>query len=278
VEDATTLRPITLHTSNSQVAVTRHEEEVIINKLLTHPLVHSSEWVVGTCQVTLEPLQGSGDKLLDTNALFLGDSGRQTKSLDGAANTNPDRVNWNLWVDVSIDLGRVHVRDMLEVGWESVVLADQGIKDISEINVGVLVTSVDAAVLVIELNGASNGLGQGEAGGLGDNVAKLGPLCWGHMFGNQTVLGFDVGECASDAVLLLEGQVFLVQGVDTVNHGLHKLDLGVSQPMLVGDVVGVSRLSTRLTTGAAGLDSKFLAPGLELVNTLLGPARKVHVD
>ena len=42
------------------------------------------------------------------------------------------------------------------------------------------------------------------------------------------------------AVLLLELKVLLVQGVDAVNHALHKLDLGVAQTVLVGDVIGVA--------------------------------------
>jgi len=196
VEDATALGPVTLHTSDLQVGVTRHEEEVVVDELLTDLLVHASQGVVGTSQVTIEPLQGSGDKLLNTDTLVLGDSGGETESLDGTANTDPDGVDWDLGVDVSVDLGGVHVGNMLEVGWESVVLADQGVEDISEVDVGVLVTSVDAAVLVVELNSASNGLGQGESGGLGDDATKLVPLLLGHVLGDQRVGGLDVGEIA----------------------------------------------------------------------------------
>jgi len=196
VEDATALGPVTLHTSDLQVGVTRHEEEVVVDELLTDLLVHASQGVVGTSQVTIEPLQGSGDQLLNTDTLVLGDSGGETESLDGTANTDPDGVDWDLGVDVSVDLGGVHVGNMLEVGWESVVLADQGVEDISEVDVGVLVTSVDAAVLVVELNSASNGLGQGESGGLGDDATKLVPLLLGHVLSDQRVGGLDVGEIA----------------------------------------------------------------------------------
>jgi len=194
VEDATALGPVTLHTSNLQVGVTRHEEEVVIDKLLADLLVHASEWVVGTSQVTLEPLQGSGDQLLNTNTLLLGDSGGQTESLDGAADTDPDGVDGDLRVDVAVDLGGVHVGNVLEVSWEAVVLADERVEDISEVDVGVLVTGVDTAVLVVELDSAGNGLGKGEARGLGDNAAELVPLLLGHVLGNQAVGGLDVGE------------------------------------------------------------------------------------
>jgi len=196
VEDATALGPVTLHTSNLQVGVTRHEEEVVIDKLLADLLVHASEWVVGTSQVTLEPLQGSGDQLLNTNTLLLGDSGGQTESLDGAADTDPDGVDGDLGVDVAVDLAGVHVGNVLEVSGESVVLADEGVEDICEVDVGVLITGVDSAVLVVELNSAGHGLGQGEARGLGDDATQLVPLLLGDVLGSQAVGGLDGGEFA----------------------------------------------------------------------------------
>ena len=78
--------------------------------------------------------------------------------------------------------------------------------------------------------------------------------------------------------LLLELKVLLPESVDGVNHDLDQLDLGVSQPVLVGDVVGVSSLATGLAAGATGLDSQLLTPGLQLVNGLLGPSGQVNVD
>jgi len=185
VEDATALGPVTLHTSDLKVGVTRHEEEVVVDELLADLLVHASQGVVGTSQVTIEPLEGSGDELLNTNTLLLGDSGGKAESLDGAADTDPDGVDWDFGVDVSVDLGGVHVGDVLEVGGESVVLADQRVEDIGEVDVGVLVSGVDAAVLVVELNSASNGLGQGEARGLGDDSAELVPFLLGDVLGHQ---------------------------------------------------------------------------------------------
>ena len=41
-------------------------------------------------------------------------------------------------------------------------------------------------------------------------------------------------------MLLLELLVLLPEGVDSVNHGLDQLNLGVSKTMLVGDVIGVT--------------------------------------
>merc|ERR1719225_163113 len=48
--------------------------------------------------------------------------------------------------------------------------------------------------------------------------------------------------------------------------------------MLVGDVIGVASLAAGLSLGATGLDSELLAPGLELVHGLGGPAGEVHMD
>jgi len=194
VEDTTALGPVTLHTGNLQVGITRHEEEMVIDQLLADLLVHASQSVVVASQITFELGESALHQVLNTNTLLLGDARGQTESLDGATNTDSDRVDWDFWEDVAVDLGDIHVRGVLEVGWETVVLADEGIEDILEVNVGVLITGVDAAVLVVELDSASNGLGQGEARGLGDVGAQLVPLFLGHVLGNQGVLGLDVRE------------------------------------------------------------------------------------
>ena len=97
-------------------------------------------------------------------------------------------MNRHLRVDIAINLAGVHVRDMLEASRESVVLADEGVEDISKVGVRVLITGVDATVLVVELNCASNGLCKGEARGLGLDLAELVPLVLSHMLSNQAVL------------------------------------------------------------------------------------------
>jgi len=74
------------------------------------------------------------------------------------------------------------------------VLADEGVEDLCEVNVGIFVTSVDAAMLVVELDSTSDGLGQSELGGLADNASELVPLFLGDVLGNQGVLGLDLGE------------------------------------------------------------------------------------
>ena len=91
VEDTTALWPVTLHTSDLQVGVTRHEEEVIVNELLTDLLVHSSQWVVVASEVTRQLGESVLHEVLDLDTLFLGDARRQAESLDGAADTDSVR-------------------------------------------------------------------------------------------------------------------------------------------------------------------------------------------
>merc|ERR1711922_95915 len=87
---------------------------------------------------------------------------------------------------------------MLGRGADSVVFADEGVENGGKVLVGVPVTSVDAAVLVIELNSASDGLDEGEAGGLGLDSLELLPLVLGDVLGNKGVLGLDGGERSID--------------------------------------------------------------------------------
>jgi len=194
VENATALGPVALHAGHLEVGVAGHEEEVVIDQLLADLLVHASQGVVVAGQVAGELGEGTLHQVLNANALLLGDSGGQTESLDGATHTDPDGVDWDFWKDVSGDLGDVHVGGVLEVSGESVVLADQRVEDIGEVDVGVLISGVDAAVLVVEVDGASNGLAEGEAGSLGDDATQLVPLLLGHVLGDQAVFGFDGGE------------------------------------------------------------------------------------
>ncbi len=46
--------------------------------------------------------------------------------------------------------------------------------------------------------------------------------------------------CDLQAVLLLELEILLPEGVDAVNHDLDQLHLGVAETVLVGDVIGVA--------------------------------------
>ena len=106
----------------------------------------------------------------------------------------PSRVNGHIGFNVASDLAAVHVRLVGKTSREAMVLADEGVEDIGEVSVRVLVTSIDTTMLVVEVNGASNGLGQSETGSLGGDSGKLVPFFLGHVFGDKGVFGFDIGE------------------------------------------------------------------------------------
>jgi len=276
VEDATTLRPVTLHAGNSQVPVSGDEEEVVVNQLLADLLVHASQRVVVSGKVRWEALDCVCHQLLNSDTLVLGDSGGKAKAIDGTANTDSARVDRDIRIDIALNLADIHVRGVPGRGANSVVLLDQRVKDGSEVLVRVPVTGVDTAVLVVELDCASNGLGKSEPRGLSGDVLQLVPLLLGDVLGNKRVLGGNEGEVTKVGLLVL--LVLLPQGVDAINHLLDELNLGVSEPVLVGDVVGVSSLATRFSAGSTGLQVKLLATSLELFNAVLGPARQVNVD
>jgi len=194
VEDTTTLGPVTLHTSDGQVLVSAHEEEMIINQLLADSLVHASERIVLASEVAGQLGQSGGHHLLDVNSLLLGDSGGETESINITSDTNTGRVDWDSRLDVADDLLGVHVGGVLGIGGDTVVVLDDGIEDLGEVFVGVPITSVDTAVLVVELDGTGAGLGDGEAAGLGLDVLDLVPSLLGDVLGNQGVGGLDDGE------------------------------------------------------------------------------------
>jgi len=133
VEDTTTFGPVTFHTSNGQVSVSRHKQEVVIDKLLANRFLHSSEWVIVSSKVLGEVLDGADHELLNSNTLFLGDSRRKAESINGAANTDSAGVDWDILSYIALDLSNVHVRSVLGVGGDSVVFLDDGVEDGSKV-------------------------------------------------------------------------------------------------------------------------------------------------
>jgi len=133
VEDSTTLGPVTLHTSDSQVTVSGNEEEVVIDQLLTDSLVHASKRIVLASEVTGQLGQSGGHHLLDVNSLLLGDSGGETESINITSNTDTGRVDWHSGLNVANNFLWVHVRGVLGISRDSVVVLDDGIEDLREI-------------------------------------------------------------------------------------------------------------------------------------------------
>lgn len=126
--------------------------------------LHAKQGVVISLQVSRELSKCGSHQLLNVLPLFPGDSGRETESVNGPTNTNPGGLNRGVGVDVSLDLGHVHVGLVLKVSLEAVVLQDDGLKDILEVLVRVSISSVDSTVLVVEVDGTSNSLHERNSG------------------------------------------------------------------------------------------------------------------
>jgi hypothetical protein len=104
VEDTTAFGPVTFHTSNLEITITRHKEEVVINELLTNSLIHTGQGVVSTSKISTKISKSLLHQSFDTNTLVLGDSGGKAESINRATNANSARVNGNIAVNVSVDL------------------------------------------------------------------------------------------------------------------------------------------------------------------------------
>ena len=109
----------------------------------------------------------------------------------------PDRVDRSSGINVASDLVSVHIRGVGKALGETMVLLNDGIENISEEFIGILISSIDTTVLVIELNSTSNGLSKSESRGLGLESSKLGPFFGGDVLSYQTVSGFNVREWRS---------------------------------------------------------------------------------
>jgi len=196
VVDTTSLWPVSFHTSNLEISVTRHEKEVIINELLSDLLVHTSEGIVGSLKISLEVSKGFFHKSFNTLTLFFGDTRGKTKSIDRATDSDTARVNWNITVNVSFNFVRVHIRSVSSRGQDSMVFLDDWVENNGKVLVRIPVTSIDTAMLVVKFNRYSNSLVQCESRGLCLDVLEFLPFVFGDMFGYKRVLRLDDGKVA----------------------------------------------------------------------------------
>ena len=97
--------------------------------------------------------EGSLHQTFHLQSLFLGDSRSQSKSLDASTNTDPGGLDGDVVIDVAADLGSIHVTGVGGVGSDAVVLLDDEVEHLGKILVGVSISGVDAAVLVVKLHG-----------------------------------------------------------------------------------------------------------------------------
>ena len=169
---------------------------MVVDQLLADLLVHASQGVVGTGEVTSQLGEGALQQALNSQPLVLGDARGQTEAINGTSNPDTGGVDGHLSVDVALDLVDVHVGGVLGIGRDAMVLLDEGVEDLSEVLVAVPVSGVDAAVLVVKLDGAGTARLEGASSSLRLDVFQFVPLLLGHVLCHQGVLGLDDREFA----------------------------------------------------------------------------------
>ena len=169
---------------------------MVVDELLADLLVHASQGVVGASEVTGQLGEGALHQALNSKPLVLGDAGGKTEAIDGTSDPDTGGVDGHLSVDVALDLVDVHVGGVLGIGRDAMVLLDDGVEDLGEVLVAIPVSGVDAAVLVVELDGAGTARLEGAAGSLRLDVLQFVPLLLRHVLRHQGVHGLDDREFA----------------------------------------------------------------------------------
>ena len=106
---------------------------MVVDQLLADLLVHASEGEVGAGKVAGQLGQSALHQRLNSHPLLLGDAGGKTKSINGTANPNAARVNWNIAGNISLDFVRVHVRGVSGRGQDSVVFLNERVENNGEV-------------------------------------------------------------------------------------------------------------------------------------------------
>ena len=158
VKDSTALGPVPLHTGSDQVLVPRHEQKVIVYELLAIGLLHAKQGEVFAGQVTFKLLEGALHEVFHVQPLLLGDSGRKAESFDATTHANTGTLDGGVGVDVAFQLVEVHVGGVAKVLGQAVIFKNERVEDIGKVLVGIGISSIDSAVLIVILNSTSNSL------------------------------------------------------------------------------------------------------------------------
>lgn len=88
VEDASSVRPVSVKTNCLKESVALLKEEVIVNQLLSLGLSHVVEGIVSTSEVASETLQGLHNILLNLYSLLICNSWSKRETLEIAAHSD----------------------------------------------------------------------------------------------------------------------------------------------------------------------------------------------
>jgi len=283
VEDSSSLRPVSFHPSNSKVPVSRYKQEVIINQLLPHIFLHSCQRVVLTSKVSREILDCIFHEFFNPKTLFFCYPRRETKSINWATNTNPARMDWNICFYIALNFWSIHVWSVFRIGRDAMIFLDEWIKNRGKIFVGIPVTSIYSTMLIVEFHSACNCLDQSEAWCSCLFAFQFLPNILCNILCNKRVFWFDLREwsislschslgwCGWLQLSCQDLLIFFPQGVYSIYHLLNQLDLRISKPMLVGNVISYASLTSWFSTSSPWLEMKFLTSNWEGIKSSLCP-------
>jgi len=146
VEDTTSLRPFTLKTARLKILITALEKEVISDELCLVSLTHGGERVVLALKLTIEGFEGGDNLLLDLETLGSGHGGSERVIGEVTSNTDSCGVDHRVLISGEIgalELGVVHVRDVLIRRRVLMVLLDDFVEKWGEGVETLVATSVD---------------------------------------------------------------------------------------------------------------------------------------
>lgn len=145
VEDASSLGPFSLEESGLEILVVTLEEEVILSELLLLIGGEVAERVVLALKISGELGESSDDLSLNFKSLLLGDLGAKRELSEVTANSNTGGVDHLILIrreSGAVQLGEVHVGNMLVSLAVTVIILNDSIKERSEGVVRVVRTSV----------------------------------------------------------------------------------------------------------------------------------------
>lgn len=197
VENTSAFRPVAVETASIKETISFLEEEMIIDELLLDSGVHAVKSVELTLEVTLEGVTSLNDLSHDLVTLFVGDarSERDFGEVSADANTGGlDEGSLVLGERRALELGSVHVGDVLVADLVTVVVLNDLVEEVVEGGVGVGGTSIDTDAGVEVLATREDASLEGNSSGIA-LVMVLVPDVLGEVLGAERLaVGGELGE------------------------------------------------------------------------------------
>jgi hypothetical protein len=146
VEDTSSLRPVSLEESRLEILVITLEEEMISSELLLLVSGQVSKRVVLTLKFSCELREGSNNLALNFISLLSGDSWAEGVLSEVSANSDTSGVDHLVLIgreSRAVELGEVHVWDMLVLLGVAVILVDDLVEEGSEGIVRIVRSSIN---------------------------------------------------------------------------------------------------------------------------------------